>query len=303
MLVTAIAVCAHQQVTDVTVFSAFEEHITNRNDVWVVLFLHASQPSRPWTTSAEKLKDIIRFAYVDCTRLSTDSAAVGHAAAPCVRAGKKSSGKFGYILGYSFGSLGEREIPPEAFTGAFESSQIHKWATTISPKLAVQLTAHAGTNVFHKEYLSTFLQRPRMAKALIFSTSPQGNAPPLLQALAVHFRYRLLVGEVKASDMSLRKAFAVNFPPAMVIVDDAGKRHIYKGDFTKPAMAAYMEEFAALRPDIGLHAAPATTHEKIKVKKQAYSNAEQPSSFPKGFDPWRVLGLRRSLQPPKAKVK
>ena len=96
----------------------------------------------------------------------------------------------------------------------------------MAPRLAIQLTSHSGTNVLHKEELSVFLKRPRVAKAMVFSTNAKKETPSLVTALALHFRQRLLVGEVKASDMTLRNAFSVTAPPAIIVVDTTAKRHV-----------------------------------------------------------------------------
>ena len=143
------------------------------------------------------------------------------------------------------------------------ASKIESWALTLPPKtLALQLTAHAGTNVLHKEELSLFLKRPRTAKAMFFTTSPKGDPPALVTALAVYFRQRLLVGEVKASDMTLRKAFSENgvaiSPPGLIVTDREGKRHKFKGGgkkWKRDEIVAFLEKFALDAADAEMHRA------------------------------------------------
>jgi len=212
------------------------------------------------------------------------------------RAARAPSGK-GHILGYTFSKEGERVVSARTYVGLFAPDKIVKWALGLAPKLALQLTAHSGTNVLHKEELGAFLKRPRMAKALIFTTSPKGDPPALVTSLAVRFRQRLLLGEVKASDMTLRKSFSVESPPAILVIDSEGKRHTYKGDFKQPAITAFLQKFAAATPDADLHTAVKVQTERVQVKKQAYSDAET-QSFPKGFNPWSTLGLKPSRKVP-----
>lgn len=259
VFVIALAADVH----DLTEQQDFDSLVGQRDDVWVVVFT-SDKPGSAWPAAASKLKDVVRFGRVDCSRIGPES---GHAVAPCARF-VKSNSKSGHVLGYTFTSSGERHVSGKAFDGSFFEGKIVKWALGLAPKLAVQLTAHKGTNVFHKQELSSFLKRPRMAKAIFFTTSPKGAPPSLVTALAVRFRQRLLIGEVKASDMTLRSAFSVQTPPAMVVTDDGGKRHVFKGAFKRSSIEDFLKTFQAVSHDKRLHAGKGVQTEKVKVKNQ-----------------------------------
>ncbi|CAK0818222.1 unnamed protein product [Prorocentrum cordatum] len=117
--------------------------------------------------------------------------------------------------------------------------------------------------------------------------------------MAVRFRQRILVGEVKASDMTLRNAFSVTDLPAVVVVDEAAKRHRYQGDFKREQIEAFLTSFASKSPVRNLHDSDTPQTQRVKVKKQAYSDTET-QEYPSGFDPWRALELPRSRSVPSA---
>jgi hypothetical protein len=200
-------------------------------------------------------------------------------------------------LGYSFTATGDADVSTSPYVGSFNDKAIVKWALELAPKLAVQLTAHAGVNVLHKEELGGFLKRRGVAKAIFFTTSAQGKPPSLVTALAVRFSQLVLIGEVKASDMTLRNAFSVTDLPAVVVVDEAAKRHRYQGAFKREQIEAFLAGFAAKSPVRSLHDSDAPQTQRVKVKKQAYSDTET-QEYPNGFDPWRALELPRSRSVP-----
>lgn len=250
-------------VRDMTDEHDFDDAVRQRDDVWVVVFT-SDRAGAVWETAATKLKDVVRFGWVDCSRVVPKS---GHAVAPCSRFAKSSS-KSGHAIGYTFTSKGERESSGKAFVSTAVEAKIVKWALALAPKLAVQLTAHKGTNIFHKQELDSFLKRPRIAKAMFFTTSPKGAPPSLVTALAVRFRQRLLIGEVKASDMTLRSAFSVQTPPAIVVTDDGGKRHVFKGAFKRSAIEDFLKAFQSTSPDKRLHAGSGVQTERVKVNNR-----------------------------------
>jgi len=263
-VLATLAFVSFADVSDLTDQQDFDTLIGQRDDVWAVVFT-SDKPSSEWTAAASKLKEAVRFGWVDCSRISPEFV---QALRPCARF-VKSPSKSGHALGYTFTSRGEREVSDKAFVGSsFAEAKIVKWALGLAPKLTVQLTAHKGTNIFHKQELSSFLKRPRISKAIFFTTSAKGDPPSLVTALAVRFRQRLLIGEVKASDMTLRSAFSVQSPPAIVVTDDGGKRHVFKGAFKRSSIEAFLETFQATSPDNRLHAGSGVKTEKVKVKNQ-----------------------------------
>ncbi|CAE8690210.1 unnamed protein product, partial [Polarella glacialis] len=86
------------EVADVSLAPRFEELVAGRDEVWVVVFVKAGVPGAAWSKAASKLRDLVRFGRVDCSK----GADFGHAAAPCARAGKGE-----HVLGYSFNDRGE----------------------------------------------------------------------------------------------------------------------------------------------------------------------------------------------------
>merc|ERR1712232_1209548 len=69
------------------------------------------------------------------------------------------------------------------------------------------------------------------------------------------------------------------------------KRHVYKGVFERSAMEKFLKTFTSDSLD-----ADKDVREDLESEyfnSQSYSAAET-STYPKGFDPWRVLGLPRS---------
>lgn len=281
-------------MADVTQQADFDRLVTRRLDVWAVVFC-TGKPDATWAVAASKLKSLVRLGRVDCARVAETD---GNAAAPCARAAKrKKSGGARHVLGYSFTAAGEADVSTSPFVGSFNDKAIVKWALELAPQLAMQLTAHAGVNVLHKEELGGFLKRRGVAKAIFFTTSPKGKPPALVAALAVRFRQRILVGEVKASDMTLRNAFSVTDLPALVVVDEAAKRHKYEGVFKREQIEAFLTSFATKSPVRSLHNSEAPQTQRVKVKKQSYSDTET-QEYPKGFDPWKALDLPRSRSVP-----
>lgn len=279
------------EVADLTKQKNFNALVGERDNVWVVAF-SKGEPGSQWPKAATKLKEIVRFGRVDCTHLDAEA---GHAAAPCSRAASNANKV--HVLGYTFSDSGELMVSARTYVGHFVTDKIVTWAMELAPRLAVQLTAHAGTNILHKEELSAFLTKTRVAKAIIFTTSPKGEPPALVKALAVHFRQRLLLGEVKASDMTLRNSFSVKTPPAIIVIDTSGKRHVYDGVFKREPIEKYLKDFSAASPIADLHNVAAAQTEHIRVKKQSYSDAET-RTYPKGFNPWTALDLPRSRTVP-----
>lgn len=184
------------------------------------------------------------------------------------------------------------------------------------PNLVAELTAAQGTNVLHKEYLGNFLKHEAgsVNKAIFFTTAAKNkDVPVLVRSLAIQYRHRLLVAEVKASDTMLRKAFSVDSPPALVLVKKGdGKRIPYTGpknSFKREDIARFLDQYKAKDPLPELHsefqaasAAINSATQNVKVKKQAYSNADSADgrNFPRGFNPWKILQLTPSKSIPDA---
>lgn len=274
---------ADVEVADVTLKADFDRFIGERNDVWSVVFNHgalseqnSSSAGSQWLTAATGLKDFVRFGKVNCDEIEADSS---HAGSPCARAGKTGKQK---VLGYSFNDKGEREVSAETYTDDFRSVPITRWARSLVPRLQVQLTS------VRMEQLGTFLKRPRIVKALAF---PKDEYSLLVTALALRFRQQVLVGQVKPTDGTMRKAFSVTSLDSMVVVDSKAKRHIYSGVFERSAIEKFLKTFTS--QSLGADKDVREGLESQYFNSQSYSESET-STYPKRFDPWRVLGLPRS---------
>lgn len=264
----ALAVADSSEIVDLTLQSHFDEFVGQRENVWIVIFTK-SAPGLPFSQLSAKLKEIIRFGRVDCSRVRSDA---GHALAPCQRAASKADSV--HVLGYTFDNTGERLGSARTYVGKFASDKLTKWATNLMPKLAVTLTSVAGTNVLHKTDLNKFLKQPRVSKALIFTTSSKGAPPSLVTALALRFRQRLLVGEVKASDVQLRNAFSVVAPPAIIVMDSTGGKHVYKGAFKRTPIEAFFQRFVATSPILDLHRKSVAKKQRVQVRKSRTMKSE-----------------------------
>jgi len=280
---------ANVKVADVTLRGDFDRLVGMRNDVWLVVFIDGTLSEvaeSHWFTAASELKELVRFGKVNCDAISSDS---GHAGAPCARAATAGKEK---VLGYSFNDKGVREVSSEAYSDDFRSVPLVKWARRLAPRLQVQLTS------VRMEQLGEFLKRPRIVKALIF---PKSEYAVLVTALALRFRQQVLVGEVKPTDGNMRKAFSVKALESMIVIDSSAKRHVYKGAFTRAAMETYLTSFTSDSLDADSHLQDGLEAENFK--SQSYSEAET-ATYPKGFDPFRVLGLPSSKTvPAKDKLK
>jgi len=175
-------------------------------------------------------------------------------------------------------------------------------------------------NVLGKEDLGHFLQfrAGTTPKALIFSTATKGSPTPvLLRTLALVYRQKMLLAEIKASESMLRKTFRVNEPPAVVLVPAGGgpretllpkngKNTLSRADITN-----FLDQFVQnVERDVGLHSALQAGHadltHRINIsggrghRKQSYSTAESADGrgFPKGFNPWKILSLTPSQNLP-----
>merc|ERR1712232_933453 len=186
------------------------------------------------------------------------------------------------VLGYTFNDKGDRELSTETYTDDFWWLPITRWIRPLVPRLQVQLTS------VRMEQLGEFLKRPRIVKALIF---PKDEYSVLVTSLALRFRKQVLVGQVKPTDGTMRKAFSVTSLDSIVVVDSKAKRHFYKGVFKRYDIEQFLKTFT---PD--LLDADENVREGLEseyFRSQSYSAAET-STYPKRFDPWRVLGLPRS---------
>jgi len=233
-----------------------------------------------WLAAATELRDSVRFGAVKCAEIESDS---GHAGAPCARAAKAGKAK---VLGYSFTDKGEREVSTETYTDGFYSRSIVRWAYSLVPRLQVQLTS------VRMEQLGEFLKRPRIVKALMF---PKDEYSVLVTALALRFRQQVLVGQVKPTDGIMRKAFSVTSLDSMVVVDSKAKRHVYKGLFKRSDMEKFLKTFTSDSLDADKDVREGL--DSAYFNSQSYSEAEI-STYPKGFNPWKVLGLPRSKRIP-----
>jgi len=307
----------------------FNRFIPDREDCWIVLF-GANSAVPPYLGKiAQKLNNLVRVGFIDCSRIpgqrdggfaeSVCNAVVhGSGAAPRKRSQKQRRPGTPTVLGYTFDSSGDPMVATVEYGGSEGAvRQIVDWAlsSAVLPKaLSVQLSGHAGTNVLHKEEFGSFLKHPRVAKAMVFTTSEKGEPPPLVRALSVKFRQRMLIAEVKASDTTLRKAFSVDGAkdiPRVVVTDTDYKRHVFPPKASPKAMArssieSFLERFALPARNPGLHADFSSTQsagaaEHGRTKKQSYSDADSAASYPhKRFNPWRVLGLPESKRIPDA---
>lgn len=279
----SVASFGDADVADVTSKVDFDRLVGERNDVWSVVFNHgalseqnSSSAGSQWLTAATELKDFVRFGKVNCNEIEADSS---HAGSPCARAAKTGKEK---VLGYSFDDKGEREVSAETYTGDFRSIPITRWVRPLVPRLQVQLTS------VRMEQLGQFLKRPRIVKALVF---PKDEYSLLVTAMALRFRQQLLVGQVKPTDGTLRKAFSVKSLDSMVVVDSKAKRHIYSGVFELSAIEKFIKAFTSHSLDADKDVREGL--ESQYFNSQSYSESET-STYPKRFDPWRVLGLPRS---------
>lgn len=312
-----------------TRFEDFERLVQERSDVWVVHFGTQARVPSWWSTVADKLKNVVRVGYVHCSDLSSvnkDSLnKIGFAEGSCAKAVNKPA--IPQVLGYTFSGEGDFVVATQQYpksAGGQSAGKVTSWAldTLLPSSLVEQLTAHAGTNVLHEEELGAFLRRRSVAKAIFFTTSQNGKPPALVTSLAVFFRQRLLIGEVKASDMTLRKAFGAKEPPEVVVTDKNGKRHKLsefsasvegepptgkkgaKGSkFSRARVSAFLEQFANNEEEMSseVHKREGVSAEHVKVKRQAYSDAESEQSYPhKRFNPWTTLQMKQGRKAPAA---
>lgn len=320
------------KVENLSVSQDFHRFIPDREDVWIILFnVNYAIPSF-LDKVAQKLNNLVRVGFVDCTKISGQKNrgfaesvchTVVHGSGKAVgrnsaRKSKQRKPGSPTILAYTFDSRGDPLVATTEYTGMEGAwRKIVDWAlsTTVLPKdLTVQLTGHAGTNVLHKEEFGNFLKHPRTAKAMFFTTSGKGDPPPLVRALSMKFRQRMLVGEVKASDTTLRKAFNLGGAkdvPRVVVTDTEFKRHVFPEKsstkmMTRPNIESFLQKFALPEREQDLHTdffqSPEAT-EHVKVKRQSYSDADSAISYPhKRFNPWKVLGLKESKQIPNGEM-
>merc|ERR1712039_1001245 len=73
------------------------------------------------------------------------------------------------------------------------------------------------------------------------------------------------------------------------------KRHVYKGAFERSAIEKFLKTFTSDSPSADKDVRDGL--EKENFNSQSYSEAET-STYPKRFDPWKVLGLPRSQSLP-----
>merc|ERR1712187_224988 len=175
-------------VVDVTASDDFERLVEKRVDTWVVVFnsgdLSTDSKSQLLNVASD-LKDLVRFAKVDCSKVDPEAS---HAGAPCARAAKAGKEK---VLGYTFSDKGVPEVSAETYTDDFRAVPIGRWIRPLVPRLQVQLTS------VRMEQLGEFLKRPRIVKALMF---PKDEYSVLVTGLALSFRKHVLVGQVKPTD-------------------------------------------------------------------------------------------------------
>jgi len=282
-----VATSASAKSVDVTLQADFDIHVGKRDDTWVVVFNQgplSNDAALQWLAAASSVKDLVRFGTVNCNEIDEDSA---YAGAPCARAAKSGKEK---VLGYTFTDKGEREVSTETYTGVFDAMPITRWIRPFVPRLQVQLTS------VRMEQLGEFLKRPRIVKALMF---PKDEYSTLVTGLALRFRKHMLVGQVKPTDGTMRKAFAVASTDSMVVVDAKAKRHMYKGRFERASMEEFLKKFTSDVSD-------ANDDVRDSLKKENFGSSgkyfDAENTFPAHFDPWRVLGLPRSTSIPAAET-